>query len=79
MIILLKKLNRVSIGGAVLNLFSSHSTNDFNMSNDIESSRVPMTINVPQGSVLEPLLFLICIVDRYYLALKSNPYLFADV
>ena len=77
--ILLAKLNHHGIRGVVNNFFESYLTNRSQavIILDNHSSKSNIDIGVPQGSSLEPLLFLLYINDLPNCT-SSNPRLFAD-
>ena len=77
--ILLHKLHHYGICGQAYALIENYLTsrNQFVTFNNTSSSTKPINIDVPQGSILGPLLFLIYINDLPN-AINSTPRLFAD-
>ena len=78
--ILLNKLEHYGIRGGALELIKSYLTNrkQFVSVNGNNSSLKDMTIGVPLGSVLGPLLFLIYLNDLPTVPLNTDSILFAD-
>ena len=76
---LLFKLESFGIRGKLLNLLENYLSNRFQrvLLDGQESSWLPIKVGVPQGSILGPLLFLICINDLPD-GLSSIAKLFAD-
>ena len=77
--ILLQKLFHYGIRGPAHDLIESYlsSRYQFVSINGSKSSTLPISIGVPQGSILGPLLFLIYVNDLHY-ATSCKPRLFAD-
>lgn len=78
--ILLHKLELAGIRGVSLQLFSSYLSGRKLVvdANDVKSGRKDMNIDITQGSICGPLMFLIYINDIFELKLHGQLYLFAD-
>ena len=78
--LLIRKLNHYGIRGTELQWFIDYLTNrqQYISINKINSKLAPITCGIPQGSIVGPLLFLICINDIVNTSIITEFILFAD-
>ena len=78
--ILIKKLNSYGISGVALEWFKNYLTNilQYVSINCTDSSFLPITCGVPQGSILGPLLFILYVNDIVSTSNLAKFILFAD-
>lgn len=78
--ILLEKMHHYGIRGQILSWFEDYLTNrqQYTVLNGEKSHNTPVTLGVPQGSVLGPILFLLYINDITDIFSRSKTILFAD-
>ena len=79
-LILIDKLKYYGINGTNLNLFSSYLNNckQYTEIDHVKSNMLPITTGIPQGSILEPLLFIIYINDFAQASKMFNFIIYAD-
>ena len=77
--ILLQKLHHYGIRGSVYSCIKSYLTKckQFASINNNNSLHKPINIGVPQGCILEPLFYIVHVIDMYT-ALSCKPRVFAD-